>query len=81
MTNNQFVPYQVGDKVEIFRNVNNVAVNGGYAGFQPVQGVVTAVGPNNTHFVVSASYGREYVLDANSRFDNAMGLHHSRKVS
>lgn len=79
MTQKQFIPYEIGDKVEIYREGSNFAVNGGYAEFVPVQGVVTKVGPDNRFFVVSTRY-QDYALDARGQFDNIFGLHYSRKI-
>lgn len=80
MTKKQFVPYENGDQVEIYRNVSNLSVNGGYAEFAPVRGVVTRVGPDNRFFIVETRY-QTYKLDERGQFDNICGLHRSRKIA
>ena len=78
MKQQQFTPYQVGDRVELYRNTSNFAVNGGYAEFKPVRGTITTVGPDNRYFILSTAY-QNYMLDAAGQYDNVCGLHYSRK--
>lgn len=74
------VQYEVGDKIEIYRNHSNVYVNGGYMEMDPFQAIIVKVGPDYSYFIAEASYKRKLRVERTGRIETPLSTYYTRRV-